>query len=74
MRSTLYQCDLCAAEIQGEMAVFLFNDIALTPEFQNVPVKKRADFCKECAEKVKTAIDKIGQEVKVEEIKEQNTI
>lgn len=65
MRTNYVFCDLCGIEIRGNMAVLFFNDNVLTPDFKNIAVKKEADFCEECAEKVKLAVDKIGEEIKV---------
>ena len=70
MRTTFVQCDLCGAEIQGEMAVFLCNDKIMTEDFKTVPIKRESDFCLECSEKVKKAINKIGGEIKVAQEKQ----
>lgn len=63
MRTIFFHCDLCRAEIQGEIAVFIFNGTLLNANFDKVPVKKEAHFCKDCAEKIKAAIDEIGKQV-----------
>ena len=69
MRTQFFQCDMCGSEIRGQIAVFLFNDTMLTNQFQNVPVQKQADFCQLCAEKIKIAIDTMGEEAKAEDQK-----
>lgn len=62
MKTQFFHCDICKNEIKGKIAVFLFNEIALTSNFEQVPVNKQADFCENCAEKIIKAIDEIDKD------------
>ena len=54
-----FACDLCKKEIDGEMSVYIFNDIIILPDFSSQQVQKESHFCKECTEDVKQGIEMI---------------
>lgn len=63
MRTQFFHCDICKIEIEGKMAVFVFNDTLINKDLQTVPVSKQADFCDGCAQYIINAIDDLAKKV-----------
>ena len=64
MRTQFFHCDICRTEIKGKIAVFMFNDVLVNEQFQQVPVKKQADLCEACADQIVKTIDEMQKVVK----------
>lgn len=58
MKTVTINCDICAVKIEGELSVFISNDVFLTPELQPIPIKKEEHFCKDCTLKIKEFLKK----------------
>lgn len=64
MKTVFFTCDLCKADIDGQMSMFIFSDTLITAEFQQVPVKKEGHYCKACTDKIVTLIENLHDEAR----------